>query len=77
MNEVTTLSVNEVTTLSVNEATITIKPSSQSSNFICDQMSLLLSIGVGFLLFTNLITITLFIISCLWLLRSKRRHEKL
>ena len=79
VSEVTTLSVSEVITLSVNEVTIIVKPtaSSQSSNYICDQVSLLLSIGVGFLLFTNLITITLFIISCLWFIRSKRRHEKL
>ena len=79
VNEITIVSVNEITTLSVNEVTTIVKPtaSSQSSNYICDQVSLLLSIGVGFLLFTNLITIIVFIISCIWLLRSKRRHEKL
>ena len=78
INRATSLA-NKIKSSSVNEVTIIVKPtaSSQSSNYICDQVSLLLSIGVGFLLFTNLITIIVFIISCLWFIRSKRRHKKL
>ena len=78
INRATSLA-NKIKLSSVNEVTIIVKPipSSQSSNYICDQVSLLLSIGVGFLLFTNLITIIVFIISCLWFIKSKRRHKKL
>ena len=78
INRATLSSINEITTL-VNGITTFVKPtpSSQSiaNNTSCvENSSSWPIIGVGFLLFTNLITVIVFIISCLWIL--KRKHKK-
>ena len=67
------------TLLSINEITTAVEPSpsSQSKNCYCLKDNSGLIIGVGFLLLTNIITVIVFIISCLWLLKSIRNHEKL
>ena len=79
INKATSSSINGITTL-VDEITIFVTPTpscqsnAQDSN--CEENSSSWStIGVGFLLFTNIITVIVFIISCLWLLR--RKHKKL
>ena len=60
------------------KATLRPTPSSQSNDYNCGENSSLGSnVGVGLLLFTNIITVIVFIISCLWLLRSRRKHGKL
>ena len=51
-------------------------PSSQSNDCNCREKSQAwFIVGVVFLFFTNLITVVVLIISCLWLLR--RKYEKL
>ena len=79
INRATSSSINDVTTF-VNGITTFVIPTpscqsnAQDSN--CEDNSSSWSIiGVGFLLFTNLITVVVLIISCLWLLR--RKHKKL
>ena len=69
-------SINELTSMVNGKETMI---NSQSNDCNCRENSQVLStwliIGVVFLLFTNLITIIVLIISCLWLLR--RKYEKL
>ena len=83
VNEITSLSVKKISSLFVNGVTMIAYPtsSSQLNNCNCEGNSQGSSsgpiIGVGLLLFTNIITVIIFIISCLYLLRSRRRREKL
>ena len=81
VNEVSTSSINQLSTSLVNIISTLIKPTSSLQpidyNRENSQVPLSWPVGVGFLLFTNFITIFMFIISCLWLQRSKGRHEKL
>ena len=77
INRVKSSSINDITTL-VDGITTFVTPSCQSNaqDSNCEENSSSWSIiGVVFLLFTNLITVIVFIISCLWLLR--RKHKKL
>ena len=82
VNQISASSVNLVLRSSVNELTTLLKPTLNYQPNDCNcgensQVSLLWPIGVGFLLFTNLITIIVLIISCLWFTRSKIRQETL
>ena len=69
-------SINELTSMVNGKETMI---NSQSIDGNCREHSQVLStwltIGVVFLLFTNLITIIVLIISCLWL--QRRKYEKL
>ena len=81
VDQVSTSSVDRVSTSLVNIVSTLIKPTSclQPSDYNREKSQVPLSwpIGVGLLLFTNFITIIILIISCLLLLRSKGRNEKL
>ena len=81
VDQVSTSLVDQVSTLSVHIVSTLIKPTSSLQPTDCTrenlQVPLSWPIGVGFLLFTNFITIFMFIISCLLLLRSKGKLEKL
>ena len=81
VHQVSTLSVDQVSTSLVNIVSTLITPTScpQPSDYNREKSQVPLSwpIGVGLLLFTNFITIIMLIISCLLLLRSKGRNEKL
>ena len=84
INKITSSSpFNEITSSLINRITIIANPTSSSQLNNCNyegnsqESSSGPIIGVGVLLFTNIITVIIFIISCLYLLRSRRRHEKL
>ena len=81
INRATSSLANEISTSLVNIVSTLIKPTSclQPSDYNREKSQVPLSwpIGVGLLLFTNFITIIMFIISCLLLLRTKGRHQKL
>ena len=81
VNIVSTSIVNIVSTSIVNIVSTLLKPTSclQPNDYNRENSQVPLSwpIGVGFLLFTNFITIFMLIISCLQLQRYKGRHEKL
>ena len=69
------------TLLSINEITTAVEPSPscQSKNFTLEELlsSWEIIIVAGFLLFTNIITVILLFLSCLCLLRSRRKHVKM
>ena len=76
------IGINRTTLSSSQEIKTLIKkptPSSPSNDHICEDNSPVLSswliFGVVFLVFTNLITIIVLIISCLWF--QRRKYEKL
>ena len=84
VNEITSSSpINEITPSLVYGITIIANPTSSSQLNNCNyegnsqRSSSGPIIGMGLLLFTNIITVIIFIISCLYLLRSRRRREKL
>ena len=83
INETTSSSDNKITSSLFNVVTTIVNPTSTSQPNDCNcQENLQMSsswpiIGVGVLLFTNIITVFMFITSCLCLLRLNRKHEEM